>query len=229
MCLRTPHFECGALPIRTTPPGRESRSSSALPASNPGTTVVSFSAVGAPGLSSGWLRQSSLVSVGFAPLSLLRLEPTPFRPPRFEPGQDGFLTLSSRGARIRTGDLCDPNAALYRTEPRPETRGTPPVQSLRSRTGWDGPPGGSAVLSRLQSPRLSARLPSARTRSNPIPSNHFVQRTGWDGPPGGSAVLSRLQSPRLSARLPSARTRSNPIPSNHFVQRTGWDSNPRGR
>ncbi len=25
----------------------------------------------------------------------------------------------NRGARIRTGDLCDPNAALYRTEPRP--------------------------------------------------------------------------------------------------------------
>ncbi len=24
-----------------------------------------------------------------------------------------------RGARIRTGDLCVPNAALYRTEPRP--------------------------------------------------------------------------------------------------------------
>ena len=27
--------------------------------------------------------------------------------------------LKNRGARIRTGDLCDPNAALYRTEPRP--------------------------------------------------------------------------------------------------------------
>ena len=26
---------------------------------------------------------------------------------------------TNRGARIRTGDLCDPNAALYRTEPRP--------------------------------------------------------------------------------------------------------------
>ena len=30
------------------------------------------------------------------------------------------LQLFSRGAQIRTGDLCDPNAALYRTEPRPE-------------------------------------------------------------------------------------------------------------
>lgn len=26
---------------------------------------------------------------------------------------------NNRGARIRTGDLCDPNAALYRTEPHP--------------------------------------------------------------------------------------------------------------
>ena len=29
------------------------------------------------------------------------------------------LPVLYRGARIRTGDLCDPNAALYRTEPRP--------------------------------------------------------------------------------------------------------------
>ena len=28
---------------------------------------------------------------------------------------------TNRGARIRTGDLCDPNAALYRTEPHPGT------------------------------------------------------------------------------------------------------------
>jgi hypothetical protein len=38
--------------------------------------------------------------------------------PRLElPSQPSHL---NRGARIRTGDLCDPNAALYRTEPRPE-------------------------------------------------------------------------------------------------------------
>jgi hypothetical protein len=35
-----------------------------------------------------------------------------------------------RGARIRTGDLCDPNAALYRTEPRPVT-----LSRLRCRVG----------------------------------------------------------------------------------------------
>ncbi len=34
-----------------------------------------------------------------------------------------FRHLTNRGARIRTGDLCDPNAALYRTEPRPEHYG----------------------------------------------------------------------------------------------------------
>ncbi len=49
MRLLAPHFECGALPVRTTPP---------------------------------------------------------------------FLH-PNRGARIRTGDLCVPNAALYRAEPRP--------------------------------------------------------------------------------------------------------------
>ena len=38
------------------------------------------------------------------------------------PGDQLFRPASRaihRGARIRTGDLCDPNAALYRTEPRP--------------------------------------------------------------------------------------------------------------
>ena len=45
---------------------------------------------------------------------------------------------TNRGARIRTGDLCDPNAALYRTEPRPGTNsgqsmyGRVELTSLRS-------------------------------------------------------------------------------------------------
>jgi hypothetical protein len=65
--LSPPHFECGALPVRTTPPWRQDRRF-----------------------------QSSVRNP--APLV-----------------QSG----SNRGARIRTGDLCDPNAALYRTEPRP--------------------------------------------------------------------------------------------------------------
>jgi hypothetical protein len=38
---------------------------------------------------------------------------------RHEQSSAAFDGLTNRGARIRTGDLCDPNAALYRTEPRP--------------------------------------------------------------------------------------------------------------
>ena len=41
-------------------------------------------------------------------------------PPKKVP-YDGGSGRFNRGARIRTGDLCDPNAALYRTEPRPGT------------------------------------------------------------------------------------------------------------
>ncbi len=37
-----------------------------------------------------------------------------------------------RGARIRTGDLCDPNAALYRTEPRPVPTARTPTTSPSS-------------------------------------------------------------------------------------------------
>ena len=37
---------------------------------------------------------------------------------RFSSGRP-LQTIVNRGARIRTGDLCDPNAALYRTEPHP--------------------------------------------------------------------------------------------------------------
>ena len=43
--------------------------------------------------------------------------------------------VNSRGARIRTGDLCDPNAALYRTEPRPEFKRV--FCAFNHRTGWD--------------------------------------------------------------------------------------------
>lgn len=44
-----------------------------------------------------------------------------------------------RGARIRTGDLCDPNAALYRTEPRPanQTTPTPGAQTRTDGVGFE--------------------------------------------------------------------------------------------
>ena len=44
---------------------------------------------------------------------------------------------TNRGARIRTGDLCDPNAALYRTEPRPDFHPHRPNTFLRKRVGAD--------------------------------------------------------------------------------------------
>ena len=57
-------------------------------------------------------------------------------------GPEGPHTLSAtsdfdnhRGARIRTGDLCVPNAALYRTEPRPGTA-KPTSESPRGLTNW---------------------------------------------------------------------------------------------
>ena len=45
--------------------------------------------------------------------------------------------MQNRGARIRTGDLCDPNAALYRTEPRPEMQASEDADRAgdRIRTG----------------------------------------------------------------------------------------------
>ncbi len=93
--------------------------------------------IGAPGC-------TSLCSVVSATTHSAALRPIPSEP-RLEPPVltrsntvlSGVRRFPNRGARIRTGDLCDPNAALYRTEPRPEaTRAYP---SSEQRTGWDGP------------------------------------------------------------------------------------------
>ena len=68
---------------------------------------------------------------------------------------------TNRGARIRTGDLCDPNAALYRTEPRPGTNsgqsmyGRVELTSLRS------------VVSRVHR-LIASRPPSSPLGSNPL-------------------------------------------------------------
>jgi hypothetical protein len=62
---------------------------------------------------------------------------------RFEPGRvihtAAFAATNYRGARIRTGDLCVPNAALYRTEPRPGTTDDWTSTCWAAKTGWDGP------------------------------------------------------------------------------------------
>ena len=70
----------------------------------------------------------------------------------------GLRRMSYRGARIRTGDLCDPNAALYRTEPRPGLL----VLSNYGRGGMD----------LRRSFGASSVIPET-------PSSHS-QRTGWD-------------------------------------------------
>ena len=144
----------------------------------------------------------------------------------------------NRGARIRTGDLCDPNAALYRTEPRPADFSTDGV-------GWAGSADRRTDGVGFEPTR--ARCPHdfqscALSRSATRPS---LQRREWDGPAPadrlrGSALRpdplrleprtprpplrfapaegvgwagSRRPSPGLgpSARPPSART-SNPTP-----------------
>ena len=91
----------------------------------------------------------------------------------------------NRGARIRTGDLCDPNAALYRTEPRPEQtceaghRGTGAEQD-----GWglSRPRERAACFASARRCRFrSAKAPDLRT----IGSDH---PTGWDCWPFGPAT-----------------------------------------
>ncbi len=62
-----------------------------------------------------------------------------------------LLTLPNRGARIRTGDLCDPNAALYRTEPHPGLLGY-----LHRRGGIE--------LRAAMPPSLHSRVTTAGTR-----------------------------------------------------------------
>lgn len=118
-----------------------------------------------------------------------------------------------RGARIRTGDLCDPNAALYRTEPRPE---------IELRTWWDSTsrrPASQGARS-LVAPQLSPRRDpggSPRVRNPP-------QRTGWDSNPRGLSPT----------RFPIVRLKPLGHPSLICRSRSGaekrreWDSNPRG-
>ena len=62
----------------------------------------------------------------------------------------------NRGARIRTGDLCDPNAALYRTEPHPGLLGY-----LRSGRG-------GIELRSLRDPRSSPLRSESSPRCSPL-------------------------------------------------------------
>ncbi len=58
---------------------------------------------------------------------------------------------SNRGARIRTGDLTDPNGARYQAAPRPEEEGTLAEAAARHRLEVpDGEPGHERLEARLQ-------------------------------------------------------------------------------
>ena len=107
----------------------------------------------------------------------------------------------NRGARIRTGDLCDPNAALYRTEPRPG----PTVRQTDSGVG--------VLLFNTTvpgiRPRGAKRRAGPRTREARRRSTHAWSRCNASAPVGENPT-------------------QKPLSINQQI-RTGWDSNPRGR
>jgi hypothetical protein len=95
----------------------------------------------------------------------------------------GLTSTFYRGARIRTGDLCVPNAALYRTEPRP---GTTP-----DRLKTNGRGGISSAASQPRSSRFARREPTRRLLRKRVGSHPTYtsstedKRTGWDSNPRG--------------------------------------------
>ena len=154
--------------------------------------------------------------------------PKPFRALAFEASAIPFCQRSptrglqfpsNRGARIRTGDLCDPNAALYRTEPRPGILGY--LYSTTDGVGWScgaSHPRSSRVLPfwRFAVPCLAARVkPTLRSSSKiswvrtPVPFLSTQPRTGWDSNPRG----------REPTRFPIVRLKPLGHPSNEAVVR----------
>ena len=78
-----------------------------------------------------------------------------------------FMTIN-RGARIRTGDLCDPNAALYRTEPHPGLLGY-----LRSGRG-------GIELRSFRDPCSSPLRSESSPRCSPLRRLRGFERAGGD-------------------------------------------------
>ena len=119
--VNPPHFECGALPVRLRLRRlyrRSARESSR--ACGPERRVVP----------PDWIRGTADRAGPIVVLLATDLSAS--------------AGTRNRGARIRTGDLCDPNAALYRTEPRPERAGR-----RTERTGEAaGPSAGSGARDR---------------------------------------------------------------------------------
>ena len=116
-----------------------------------------------------------------------------------------FMTIN-RGARIRTGDLCDPNAALYRTEPHPGQLG----YLLADGVGFEPT---RTMSTRFPIVRLKPLgHPSKRGR---IPALHDRKRREWDSNPRGAstnALAGRRLKP-LGHPSPGVRSWWNLTPS----------------
>jgi hypothetical protein len=165
--LRPVHFECTALPVRTTPPElfqvlcgvsyhswmetfprKRERPSFLLNG-----LLTASAQNGAP----GFISLRSMVSA--IPLRSLREHDcgASARTCGSHPGAHVPEQNPNRGARIRTGDLCDPNAALYRTEPRPEDLPAPIRRGCLQLRGMS-----SASLRRSHSPPSCSSTLSGR-------------------------------------------------------------------
>ena len=144
------------------------------------------------------------------------------------------MIRQNRGARIRTGDLCDPNAALYRTEPRPVCDEQPPSPRFGALVADGGLPAEaegleppSARARRISSAvpyQLGLRLLVGRSESGSLALTEGVGwASGWLAP--SSAVSGIRAWRRACLRLDAVR-----IPFPQFARRSRreWDSNPRG-
>ncbi len=150
------------------------------------------------------LQLSPLLRLAVCVSCQLRLPPRGFEYGRFN--QTRCPTLN-RGARIRTGDLCDPNAALYRTEPRPDTDGVGLTSdSLPSPTVVSSV--NILIFENISAPQLEPGFESRRA---------WALRTEWDSNPRGLSPT----------RFPIVRLKPLGHPSRYLFDASGteaeWD------
>ena len=137
------------------------------------------------------------------------------------------MIRQNRGARIRTGDLCDPNAALYRTEPRPVkvclAPASRPGEHPAEAEGLEPP--SARRTPHFECGALPIRTTPPRVDEASVP--HGEEGVGWTS--GRLApLLGRLRRLRLVPHPPPARTSSNPTPSVRYRSRREWDGPPGG-
>ena len=124
----------------------------------------------------------------------------------------------NRGARIRTGDLCDPNAALYRTEPRPVATG-----SIVMRRSVPSGGGGTRTPKCLRTPHFECGALPIRT-TPPAALNRGSGMVLRAAPPSSGVSGARAwRHGRL--RLEQVRT---PLPQFAVRSRREWDGPPGG-